>query len=90
MLSSIRRPREVTGRVCNQAPDSLVAAASNLARDLQSGHPVGADHMTCSQRHPVGADHMSLACEGHAIKLLSTNFNLFNIIKFFIIQRLGF
>ena len=33
---------------------------------------------------------MSLACEGHAIKLLSNNFNLFNIIKLFIIQTAGF
>ena len=36
---SIGRPRDETGRACNQAPDSLVATASNLARDLQSEAP---------------------------------------------------
>ena len=37
VLSSMRRPREVIGRVCNQEPDSLLEADKSLALDKGSG-----------------------------------------------------
>ena len=37
VLSSMRRPREVTGRVCNQEPDSFLEADKSLILDKGSG-----------------------------------------------------
>ena len=36
VLSSMRRPRDVTGKVCNQAPDSFLEADRSLALDKGS------------------------------------------------------
>ena len=37
VLSSMQRPRDVTGRVCNQAPDSFLEADKSLVLDKASG-----------------------------------------------------
>ena len=37
VLSSMQRPRDVTGKVCNQAPDSFLEADKSLALDTGSG-----------------------------------------------------
>ena len=39
VLSSIQRPRGVTNKVCNQAPDSYLEADESLALDKGSGLP---------------------------------------------------
>ena len=46
--SSMRRPRDVIGSACSQAPDSLVVDASRRARALESG--------ALSRRDPAKAD----------------------------------
>ena len=37
VLSSMQRPRDVTGKVCNQAPNSFLEADRSLALDKGSG-----------------------------------------------------
>ena len=37
VLTSMRRPRKVTGRVCNQEPDSFLEAYKSLSLDIGLG-----------------------------------------------------
>ena len=39
VLPSMQRPRDVTGKVCNQAPDSFLEADKSLT--LDTGSPPG-------------------------------------------------
>ena len=51
VLSSMRRPREVIGRVCNQEPDSLLEADKSLALDKGSGAVANKSTMKCRKNN---------------------------------------
>ena len=60
VLSSMRRPREVTGRVCNQEPDSFLEADKYLALDKGSG---AVAKSSAAMEETLGRSHNFCRCD---------------------------
>ena len=60
VLSSMRRPREVTGRVCNQEPDSFLEADKSLALDKGSG---AVAKSSAAMEETLGRSHNFCRCD---------------------------
>ena len=60
VLSSMRRPREVTRRVCNQEPDSFLEADKSLALDKGSG---AVARSSAAMEETLGRSHDFCRCD---------------------------